>query len=112
MTRTPEPFVKAGVAGVILRGDHIVLVRRKYGTNRGKWCIPCGNVEAGEDVRVAVRREIKEETGLEVEVGDVVDALSTHSSEKSVVGVWFLVKEVGGAYFGAKLPPISVQSYH
>ena len=93
----PSHYVKAGVAGVILRGKQIVMVRRKYGTNKGKWCIPCGNVEVGEDVRTAVRREIKEETGLDVEVGDVVDVLSTHHSpERSVVGVWFLVKEKGG----------------
>ena len=73
------------------------MVRRKYGANQGKWCIPCGNVEVGEDVRDAVRREIKEETGLDVEVGDIVDVLSTHHSpERSVVGVWFLVKETGG----------------
>ena len=90
-------YVKAGVAGVILRGNQIVMIRRKYGTNKGKWCIPCGNVEVGEDVRTAVRREIKEETGLDVEVGDIVDVLSTHHSpERSVVGVWFFVKEKGG----------------
>lgn len=93
----PSHYVKAGVAGVILRGNQIVMVRRKYGTNKGKWCIPCGNVEVGEDVRTAVRREIKEETGLDVEVGDIVDVLSTHHSpERSVVGVWFFVKEKGG----------------
>ncbi len=93
----PSHFVKAGVAGVILRGNRIVLVRRKYGAYRGKWCIPCGNVEVGEDVRTAVRREIREETGLDVEVGDIVDVLSTHHSpERSVVGVYFFVKEKGG----------------
>lgn len=93
----PSHYVKAGVAGVILRGNQIVMIRRKYGTKKGKWCIPCGNVEVGEDVRTAVRREIKEETGLDVEVGDIVDVLSTHHSpERSVVGVWFFVKEKGG----------------
>ena len=93
----PSHYVKAGVAGVILRGNRIVLVRRKYGADRGKWCIPCGNVEVGEDIRTAVKREIKEETGLDVEVGDVVDVLSTHHSpERSVVGVYFFVKEKGG----------------
>ena len=96
-SKMPSHYVKAGVAGVILRGNQIVMIRRKYGTNKGKWCIPCGNVEVGEDVRTAVRREIKEETGLDVEVGDIVDVLSTHHSpERSVVGVWFHVKEKGG----------------
>ena len=104
----PSHYVKAGVAGVILRGNRIVMVRRKYGANKGKWCIPCGNVEAGEDVRAAVRREIEEETGLDVEVGDVVDVLSTHHSpERSVVGVWFLVKEKGGTWLRGTMPPKS-----
>ena len=91
------PFVKAGVAGVVLRGKQILMVRRKYGSNKGKWCIPCGNVEIGEDVRDAVAREIKEETGLDVEVGEVVDVLSTHHTpERSVAGVWFWTREKGG----------------
>jgi ADP-ribose pyrophosphatase YjhB (NUDIX family) len=89
--------VKAGVAGVVLRDDQILMVRRKYGSNKGKWCIPCGNVEMGEDVRDAVVREIKEETGLDVEVVDIVNVLSTHHTpERSVVGVWFEVRELGG----------------
>ena len=90
-------YVKVGVAGVVLRGNRIVLVRRKFGAYQGKWCIPCGNVEVGEDVRTAVKREIREETGLDVDVGHVVDSLSTHHSpERSVVGVYFLVTEKGG----------------
>lgn len=93
----PWPFVKAGVAGVVLRGGQILLVRRKYGGNKGKWCIPCGNIEMGEDVRAAVRREIREETGLEVEVGQVIDSLSTHHAPgRSVAGIWFWATEVGG----------------
>ena len=51
----------------------------------------------GEDVRDAVVREIKEETGLDVEVVDIVNVLSTHHTpERSVVGVWFEVRELGG----------------
>jgi|ABEF01.1.fsa_nt_gi ADP-ribose pyrophosphatase YjhB (NUDIX family) len=91
------PFVKAGVAGVVLRGKEILMVRRKYGFNRGKWCIPCGNVEVGEDVRDAAVREVKEETGLDVEVDGIVNVLSTHHTpERSVVGVWFEAREKGG----------------
>lgn len=94
----PSPLpVIVGIAGVVLRGDHILMVRRKYGRYRHKWCIPCGHVELGEDVRQAVKREIEEETGLDVDVGDVVDVLSTHHpGGKSVVGVYFLATEKGG----------------
>lgn len=95
--KSSPPPVIVGVAGVVLRGDRILMVRRKYGRYRQKWCIPCGHVEPGEDVRQAVKREIKEETGLDVEIGDVVDVLSTHHpGGKSVVGVYFLATEKGG----------------
>ena len=95
--KSSPPPVIVGVAGVVLRGDRILMVRRKYGRYRQKWCIPCGHAEPGEDVRQAVKREIKEETGLDVEIGDVVDVLSTHHpGGKSVVGVYFLATEKGG----------------
>lgn len=95
-----KPFVKAGVGGVVLRHGEILLVLRKYG---GGWCIPCGNIEVGEDVRAAVVREIKEETGLDTEVEGIVDVLSTHHPatqdrpDRSVVGVYFSLQERGGA---------------
>ena len=94
---TSSPLVIVGIAGVVLRDNQILMVRRKYGRYRQMWCIPCGHVEPGEDVRQAVKREIKEETGLDVEIGDVVDVLSTHHpGGKSVVGVYFLATEKGG----------------
>ena len=97
----PDPPARSPmcVGGVVLRGDKILLVRRKYG---GGWCIPCGNSEVGEDVRHAVVRELKEETGLDVAVESLVDALSTHhpatadKPARSVVGVYFKMKELGG----------------
>lgn len=50
----------------------LLLVRRGREPGRGLWAVPGGKVEAGEEVRTAARREVAEETGLEVEIEDVV----------------------------------------
>ncbi len=56
-----------GVGGVVIRGRHVLLVRRGREPLKGDWSIPGGLVELGEELTQAVRRELKEEAGLEVE---------------------------------------------
>jgi mutator protein MutT len=67
----PAPVV--GVGGVVVRGDRALIVKRAHDPRRGEWSIPGGGVELGERLTEAVRRELREETGLEVEVGEVVE---------------------------------------
>jgi 8-oxo-dGTP diphosphatase len=71
--RYPErPIACAG--GVVLTADgRVVLVRRASDPAAGTWTLPGGAVEVGESAREAAAREILEETGLVVEVGDVID---------------------------------------
>ena len=56
--------IRPGVAAVIFRGDGVLLQRRD---DNGRWGLPGGGVEPGESVRAAIAREVREETGLEVE---------------------------------------------
>jgi ADP-ribose pyrophosphatase YjhB (NUDIX family) len=87
-----------GVAAIVLDGDRILLGRRAAGsTYPGRWCIPCGYVEYDEDVRAAVVRECREETGLEIAVGEVFTVLSNwHNPETHTVGIWFMATVTGG----------------
>ena len=56
-----------GVGGVVIDRDRVLLIRRGKEPLKGEWSIPGGMLELGEDLVAAVRRELKEETGLEVE---------------------------------------------
>ena len=62
-----------GVGGVIVDRGRTVLIRRGTEPLLGQWSIPGGTVEIGETLAEAVRRELREETGLEVHVLELIE---------------------------------------
>ena len=92
-------FANPGVgAAVAIRDEagRVLLVQRGPGQfGAGQWCLPCGFVEWGEDVRATAAREAREETGLEVEIGDVLQVASNfHDREHPTIGVWFAATRI------------------
>ena len=70
-----QPMV--GVGAVIVEGGRALLVRRATEPLKGEWSVPGGMLELGEKLRDGVRREALEETGLEVEPGEVLDVFDS-----------------------------------
>jgi len=64
-----------GVGGIIFDGDNILLVKRAKDPSAGAWSLPGGAQELGETLKAAVIREIAEETGLDIQLGGLVDVI-------------------------------------
>jgi 8-oxo-dGTP diphosphatase len=64
-----------GVGTVVWHGDRVLLVQRARPPRQVQWSLPGCSQQLGETVAEAARREIREETGLEVELGDIVATL-------------------------------------
>ena len=83
------------VAGAITELDGgIVLIQRDIEPGYGKWTFPGGFVERGERAEAAARREVLEESGLEIEVGEIV-GLYTYEGQVPAIAV-FAAKVTGG----------------
>ena len=84
------------VAGCVVRDDEgrYLLVQEKQPKVYGLWNIPAGHVDKGESIKDAAIREVKEETGYDVELGDKIDVY--HDEVEEPVRHAFLAKVIGG----------------
>jgi ADP-ribose pyrophosphatase YjhB (NUDIX family) len=79
---------KLAVAVLLVQDDRVLLGRRGPGTREpGKWSFPAGFVERGERVEAAAAREAREETGLQVVIGELVGLFSSEG-EPVVLAVY------------------------
>ncbi len=96
-----RPLVGVGV--VTIKDGKILLVKRAFDPGAGKWSIPGGLVEVGEKLSEAGERETEEETGLKVQILELINVFDM--IEKDAEGkvryhyvlVDFLARPTGGA---------------
>lgn len=115
-----DPKLAVGVA--VFREDRLLLVRRTMEPGRGRWSLPGGYLDIGEDPRGAAVREAAEEAGVKVEVGPVIDVFANPPDEGGAVFVLFAATWVAGepaagddadaaGFFGREdLPPLAFRS--
>ena len=88
-----QPLVKKSVCYIVAavifnENKEVLMIQEAKPSCAGKWYLPAGRMEAGEDVAEAAQREVLEETGLEFEV-------STLLSVESATGSWFMFVVTG-----------------
>lgn len=81
-------------AGVVVEADpagaRVLLTQRKRGSHlEGLWEFPGGKVEDGEDPKNALARELREELGIDCDVGEIVDVTFHRYESKSVLLLFY-----------------------
>lgn len=89
------PTVAVG-AFVFDAGGRVLLVERGRPPGVGLWTVPGGKLEPAEALAAAVAREVREETGLVVEVGPLVDVIEVVTPPYHYVILDYLARSVGG----------------
>lgn len=92
-----ERHPRIRVGGIAIREGKLLLVRHEK-AGKSYWLLPGGGVNYGEDLEAALRREFKEETNLDVQVGDLVMALDSVAPDgrRHVVNLCFEVDSADG----------------
>ncbi|MFX1329736.1 MAG: NUDIX hydrolase [Promethearchaeota archaeon] len=96
-----RPHVGVGV--LLVRKDHLLLVKRKYNPDAGYWSIPGGHLDLGEKVELAAEREAFEETGFKVKIkklAGIIDKIMYDDKgniEYHYVLINYFVEQIEGA---------------
>lgn len=76
--------MKTVTAAILRQGNKVLLARRRDGSQAGRWEFPGGTVEAGESEEACLARELREELGIEAEIGALF-AESTYRYEAGAI---------------------------
>jgi ADP-ribose pyrophosphatase YjhB (NUDIX family) len=81
-----------GVGAVVVRDGRALIIKRAHEPRKGEWSLPGGLVELGESLTGAVRREIKEETSLDIDVGPIIETFDrVHRDDAGRIRYHFVI---------------------
>lgn len=83
------------ITGILIEEDKILLVNQMVSEQRS-WSLPGGRLEQGETLEQGLKREMKEETGLDVEVDHLLYICDTVQTDHKMLHITFLVKKING----------------
>ena len=92
MAREYPAHPVVGVGAVVVRDGKALIIKRAHEPRKGEWSLPGGLLELGESLQDAVRREIKEETSLDIEVGPVIETFDrVHRDDAGKIRYHFVI---------------------
>lgn len=91
---------KVGVGVLVIQAGRLLLVRRTMNPERGKWSIPAGFIDRGEDPREVAVRELFEETNLQVIIEELVDVYYNPPTGQGGASIFILYR---GRLLGGEL---------
>jgi ADP-ribose pyrophosphatase YjhB (NUDIX family) len=92
MAREYPEHPVVGVGAVIVRDGRALIVKRAHEPRNGEWSLPGGLLELGESLQDAVRREIKEETTLDVTIGPIIETFDrVHHDDQGRIRYHFVI---------------------
>lgn len=92
-------MVRTLAAGAVVQDDRgrILLVLRARAPEAGRWTIPGGHLEPGETLEECARREVLEETGLDIAVGRELGVVDIPNGDEVIEAHDFAAEAVGGS---------------
>jgi 8-oxo-dGTP diphosphatase len=92
MAREYPAHPVVGVGAVVVRDGKALIIKRAHEPRKGEWSLPGGLLELGESLQDAARREIKEETSLDIDVGPVIETFDrVHRDENGKIRYHFVI---------------------
>lgn len=109
-----EKNVRVGIGVFVFRNDKFIINKRQGSHGEGSWCLPGGHLEFGESFEDTARREVKEETNLDIKnvrFGAVTNDYFA-DEDKHYVTVWMLSDWAGGKEYITEPNKCTVQAWH
>lgn len=97
--------LRLGASIAVFKGDAVLLVERGQSPFRGLWSLPGGSIEQGETPREAALRELREETGIEVEIYGLLDTVDFAVTDEGGSTVTWRLAMFYGRYLGGSPKP-------